>query len=118
MSSAACLVKPLANSCPSPPPPAATAAMEQLPPVAVVQDLSGGGAVEPPRPDREPDAMKLFVGQVPKNYEEKDLRPYLEQFGPIHELSIHRDKLTKMHKGCSVSPCACCLPVRSSLACS
>lgn len=74
--------------------------MEQLTPVAVVQDFSGGGAVEPPRGlEKEPDTVKLFVGQVPKTFEEKDLRPYLEQYGPIQELSILRDKLTKIHKG-------------------
>jgi CUG-BP- and ETR3-like factor len=76
--------------------------MEQLTPVAVVQDFSGGGAVEPPRPlEKEPDTLKLFVGQVPKTFEEKDLRPYLEQYGPVLELSILRDKLTKIHKGCA-----------------
>ena len=75
--------------------------MEQVP-VAVVQDFSGCGAVEPPRPDKEQDAIKLFVGQVPKTFEEKDLRPYLEPYGPIHELSILRDKLTKIHKGGTV----------------
>ena len=93
-------------------PPALPAVMEPLPPVAVVQDFSVG-AVEPPRAlEKEPDTIKLFVGQVPKTFEEKDLRPYLEQYGPIQELSILRDKITKIHKGIYESGC-----VRSSFLC-
>ena len=57
------------------------------------------GPVEPPRPDKDPDAIKLFVGQVPKSFEEKDLRPYLEPYGIIHELLILRDKISHVHKG-------------------
>ena len=61
------------------------------------------GPVEPPRPDKDPDAIKLFVGQVPKSFEEKDLRPYLEPFGAIHELLILRDKISHAHKGMATS---------------
>lgn len=50
-------------------------------------------------PDKDSDAIKLFVGQVPKTFEEKDLKPYLVPFGSIHELSILRDKLNMAHKG-------------------
>ena len=57
------------------------------------------GPVEPPRPEKDPDAIKLFVGQVPKSFEEKDLRPYLEPYGAIHELLILRDKISHAHKG-------------------
>ena len=67
----------------------------------------GVGAVEPPRIDKDPDAVKLFVGQVPKNFEEKDLERYLEVYGPIHELSILRDRLSGAHKGSSVASCCC-----------
>ena len=91
----------LIHSPPVPPPPSplpGPAVMDTLP-ITVVQEFSSGGAVEPPRLDKEMDAIKLFVGQVPKTFEEKDLRPFLEQYGPIHELSILRDKITKAHKG-------------------
>ena len=61
-------------------------------------------------PDKDPDAIKLFVGQVPKNFEEKDLKPYLDPYGTIHELSILRDKLNLTHKGeANIEMCVCVL---------
>ena len=61
--------------------------------------VSTGGPVEPPRPEKDPDAIKLFVGQVPKTFDEKDLRPFLEAYGPIYELTVLRDRLSGAHKG-------------------
>ena len=74
----------------------------ELPSIITPESFVGSAAaaaVDSNHPDKDPDAIKLFVGQVPKTFEDNDLRPYLEPYGPIHELSILRDKLNLSHKG-------------------
>lgn len=66
---------------------------------SIITSATDGYVVETLSPDKDPDAIKLFVGQVPKNFKEKDLKPYLDPYGPIHELIILRDKLDMSHKG-------------------
>jgi RNA recognition motif-containing protein len=60
------------------------------------------------------ESVKLFIGQVvsrvsstclshlfqiQNNLDEETLQPFFEEFGPILEFSVIRDKATKFHRG-------------------
>ena len=47
----------------------------------------------------DPDAIKMFVGQIPRNMDENDLRKMFEDYGPVYQLNVLRDKNTGQSKG-------------------
>ncbi|XP_074599334.1 CUGBP Elav-like family member 2 isoform X2 [Brevipalpus obovatus] len=55
-----------------------------------------------PSSGREPDsdAIKMFVGQIPRDWDETNCRNLLEEYGDIHSLNILRDKKTAVSRGC------------------
>jgi len=48
----------------------------------------------------EHDAVKMFVGQIPKLMEDLDIRSWLESYGSIYQLNVLRDRETGQSKGC------------------
>ena len=38
------------------------------------------------------NGCKIFIGQIPKDMKENDLRPFLEEFGSISDVSIIRER--------------------------
>merc|ERR1719350_265563 len=46
------------------------------------------------------DAIKMFVGQVPRSMDEEELKEFFSEFGSVHQLNILRDKSTGVSRGC------------------
>ncbi|MCP9264047.1 CUGBP Elav family member 2 [Dirofilaria immitis] len=48
----------------------------------------------------DPDAIKMFVGQIPRSWGEAECRELFEQFGSVCQLNVLRDKVTQASRGC------------------
>lgn len=76
-----------------------------------VCSIMNNNSVEQP----DPDNIKMFVGQVPHDMDENDLRKLFEEFGRVHQINILRDKITGSHRGeCSIDTAPFLYSCRSS----
>jgi RNA recognition motif-containing protein len=51
----------------------------------------------------DPDAIKMFVGQIPRSMDENDLRKMFEDYGQVHQVNVLRDKISGQSKGKKVT---------------
>ncbi|XP_075044198.1 CUGBP Elav-like family member 1 isoform X3 [Mixophyes fleayi] len=65
-----------------------------------VSKKMNGTMDHPDHPD--PDSIKMFVGQVPRSWSEKELRELFEQYGAVYEINVLRDRsqTPPQSKGC------------------
>ncbi|KAM4017048.1 CUGBP Elav-like family member 1 isoform 14-T15 [Anomaloglossus baeobatrachus] len=65
-----------------------------------VSKKMNGTMDHPDHPD--PDSIKMFVGQIPRGWSEKELRELFEQYGAVYEINILRDRSQNppQSKGC------------------
>ena len=62
-----------------------------------IEETSLSNAVDPSQPDQ--DSIKMFVGQVPRSMDETELKVMFEEFGPVFQINVLRDKITGQSKG-------------------
>ncbi|KAF6039408.1 Celf2 [Bugula neritina] len=85
--------------------------IKQMDITSVDPSIMGDGPTSSPSPNAisddsigkrepDPDAIKMFVGQVPKYMEESELREMFSKYGDIFQLNVLRDKVSGTHRGC------------------
>lgn len=55
--------------------------------------------IKPTADQPDPDSIKMFVGQIPRTMDEDELKAMFEEYGPVFQLNILRDKVTGQSKG-------------------
>lgn len=48
----------------------------------------------------EPDAIKMFVGQIPRDWTEAECKKLFEEYGDIYSVNVLRDKTSGLSRGC------------------
>ena len=61
--------------------------------------MNTASAQQPDQMEPDADAIKMFVGQIPRSMDEPDLRKMFDEFGPVYQLNVLRDKVTGQSKG-------------------
>ena len=68
--------------------------------VEVSKDIApNNGTSEPAQQNCESDSIKMFVGQIPRSWQEADLIQLFQDYGPIHSINILRDKKSGESRG-------------------
>jgi hypothetical protein len=79
------------------------------------EEGAGGGGVGQYAHDVQPvsrglDAVKLFVGQLPRQLTEQQLAAVFSEAGNVYEINIIKDKVTKQSRGKRMKfTCSLCL---------
>ena len=55
-----------------------------------------------PQSEPDPDSIKMFVGQLPRNMDEIELKKMFEDYGPVYQLNVLRDRSTGQSKGVAI----------------
>jgi CUG-BP- and ETR3-like factor len=70
-----------------------------------MEEEGAGGGIGQYAHDVQPvsrglDAVKLFVGQLPRQLTEQQLAAVFSEAGTVYEINIIKDKVTKQSRGC------------------
>ncbi|KAF1767848.1 hypothetical protein GCK72_007807 [Caenorhabditis remanei] len=65
-----------------------------------VMPSTAANDVSPSPSEPDTDAIKMFVGQIPRQWNEVDCRRLFEAYGSVYSCNILRDKSTQTSKGC------------------
>lgn len=57
-------------------------------------------AISQANQEPDSDSIKMFVGQIPRNMSEIEMKLMFQEYGNVYQLNVLRDKQTGESKGC------------------